>query len=659
MQTQDGEPAVRLRATERSAALLTWSLCAATVVLACGGGDAESRAGAATAGEIRDVVVVLKDSREPLPFDPRRGRITLVTRELETLVGHRVVLVLDTALSPELVASLEETVLASFEGLVRELTLVERDDKEMFEMARRLERVVCTYDAALEESTATLDASGKVLSVRAPPERFPLLERGLMTDALYRAFTNELDARYGEADPTRLPPRDHAAYFAYMTRTRPGAGYVWIASRAGKERGQRRATTKAEHDPWTTLRLVHVGRIVALAGVVDARGPLAKRIRAFLLESAGFLAGFTSPSDGGRADPAALREVLAAYDKWLSGSVASFDAGERLALAKVVFDRSASRCGADCAHDASFPSLDRLAFGLSVYDEWMRTGARVDLPDDDSGRLFKTVVCPKARLGEAEKEIRYGCSEFFARTLREDSARSRLAGAILKRRDGRLLETALLNLGTNEGPSAVALVDAMTPDDALFRHGVRVAFHDLARRDDVKSALEKAAPRWWRDAPARRGLAFLVLARQWEHLDVHYGDNQWRRFVAEFGGAVGREILAGYLAEGSRAVEMIPKVWLALARTADRDALVAKSLAVLLDKDRELQTARAVPVLLLLRRRLCEERNETGLAGVRAELERWSRAHATDASGVANALADFTLARCTAKEKSDSPRDEP
>jgi hypothetical protein len=91
---------------------------------------------------------------------------------------------------------------------------------------------------------------------------------------------------------------------------------------------------------------------------------------------------------------------------------------------------------------------------------------------------------------------------------------------------------------------------------------------------------------------------------------------------------------------------MAPKIWPALAKGADRDDLVAKSLPILLTRDRDARASRAGPALVLLRTRLCGEKNAAGLAAMRASIERWSKANPDDAPTVSNALADFTLARC-------------
>ena len=598
------------------------------LAVACGG-SARSR----TPGGFPEVAVVLTGAHEPLPFDPRGGRLSVVTGEIGELLGHPVVLELDAALSPDLRASLEETVIASFEELARELVGLRREDAELFERARRLERIVCRYDAVAKESLGALEGGGKVLVVRAPPDRFPLLERRIVTRVLDDARIAEQEARFGDADPARLDPSEHAPYFAYLTSTRPGVGSLWIAAR--RARGARDGEA---------LRVERVGRVVTLAERIAVGTSLEKDVRRFLLESASVVGGL-------QAEPSSRSgAVVSAYVAWLNRRVPSFDDEERLLLHRAVFERRQGICGGDCAPDAVLPGFDRFAFGLGIYDAWAKETPRgsVALPSGARGELYRHVVCPTVRRGEAETEIRYGCSAFFASILRDFALRGRLAETIAKRRDARLLEDALLHAGHGDGAHALALVEALGRDDALFRQGFGVLFHDHARRDDVKRALEEAAPRWWRDAPSRRGLALLVMARRWEGLHVHYGDNQWTRFVAEFGGPIGRDVFAAYLAEGPRAVEMAPKIWPALARTRERDDLVAKNLPVLLDRDREARSSRATPALALLRERLCGEKNAAGLEAVRASLERWGREHPSEAAAVSNARADLTPARCAA-----------
>lgn len=616
------------------------ALLAAWLAIGCGGGGEHADA-KAPQGAIREVVVVLKGGDEPLPFDPRGGRLTVVTQEIARLVGHPIVLELDTALSPELKSSLEETVLASFETIARELVLLQKEDPEMFAKARAIERVVCVYDAVAKSSEGELRANGTVLAVRSPPDHFPLLERWILSQAVYDAHVADLEARWGEADPTKLAPREHAPYFAYMMKTRPGAGHLWIAARAKRGEGSK---------PWDELRAEHVERIVKLSAVVEQQTPLARKVNAFLLESAPFVGTLSEEGGSKKLDAAAARRVVAAYEAWLGRNVPTFDDEERLKLERALFEQHFG------GSSAAFPGFDRFAFGLSVYDAWSKEGARVELPPGPRGELQKAVVCPVKRrpldVPDSEREIRHGCSRFFASVLADDRARARLVTTIETRRDTKLLETALLDLGHDQGTRALALVEALR-DEALFRHGFGVLFHDLARRDDVKSALEKAASRWWRDAPSRRGLALLVMARQWDHLHVHYGDNQWSRFVAEYGGPIQRDVFAAYLSEGPRAIEMTPKMWPALAKTPERDELVARSLPLLLARDREARSSRARPVLVLLRTRLCAEKNASALATIRATLERWRSEHPDDAAAVSNAVADFTLARCAKPAPSD------
>jgi hypothetical protein len=152
------------RAVHRCPVVTVRMLVAAALLataLGCGGGTITP----AKHGGIRDVVIVLKGSDEPLPFDPRGGRLTIVTQGITRTVGHPVILELDTALSPELKASLEETVLASFETIARELVLLRDEDPEMFARARAVERVVCSYDAAAKQRSGALQEIGMVFVV--------------------------------------------------------------------------------------------------------------------------------------------------------------------------------------------------------------------------------------------------------------------------------------------------------------------------------------------------------------------------------------------------------------------------------------------------------------------------------------------------------------
>lgn len=608
-------------------------LFAAAVFLLAGCGSSDP----GTTGSIKDVTVVLKGNRSPLPFNPRGSRITAVSREITELVGHPIVLELDTALSPELVASLEESVLASFETIARELVRMRADDPELFARAKTIARVVCTYDAVIRDAEGKVGADGAVAFVRSPPDRFPLLERGLLTSAVYFSHIAELDARWGAADPTKLTAGEREPWLTYMLQTRPGAGFLWVAARAKKGRS------------WEQLRAEHLERILSFASVA----PADPRARKFLASNAAYVTPLKRSTDE-RLDPGTARRVFDTYEGWLVRTAPSFDDVERQDLLRGAFDEGSACRGNDCPKEALFTRFDLVGFALTIYDDWVREGARLDPLPGPRGDVFKQVLGPTAHRGEAETEIHFGKSRFFERALREEAQRKRLAAAILQRRDKRLLELALLNLGYQNGASGVAFAELLAGDAEMLRHALFVLFHDHNRNDSVKDALEEVAPGWWRDRPERRGFTLLVFARKYDHLHVHYGDNQWTRFVAEYGGPIPRDVLAAYLKEGPRAIEMAPKLWPALAKPG-RDELIAESLSVLVARDSQDRTSRTRAMLGLLRTRLCEEKNAGGLAVMRAAIDRAATAHPDQKPALANALEDFQLARCAkpAEERRD------
>jgi hypothetical protein len=325
---------------------------------------------------------------------------------------------------------------------------------------------------------------------------------------------------------------------------------------------------------------------------------------------------------------------------------------DRLAVARAVFEHRSTMCGLECAPDAALPGFDRFAFGMTIVDEWARAGHPVSGPPGPRTKLFQTVVCPAARSVGATTTNRYGCSDFFAQALHVEADRKRLRDAALARRDPALVDAIVLNLGYGAGADALAFVESLSADDALFRRGMRVLFDDLARRDDVRNALESAALRWWRDAPARRGAAVYVFARRYARLEASYGDEQWKRLVPELGGPLSRDVYASYLAEGPGAIALAPTLWPALAKGTYRAELLARALPELLARDREARTSRGPKMLAALRGRLCGERDAAGMAAVRAEVARWVRAHPDDSASLSNALSDLSLDRCRA----DDPR---
>ena len=337
---------------------------------------------AAPQGAITDVVVVLKGSSEPLPFDPRGGRLTVVTRQIADLIGHPIVLELDTALSPELRASLEETVLASFETIARELVILQKDDPAMFAVAKDILRIECHYDAVAKESSGALTNGGHTLEVQSPPDRFPLLDRGILIEAVYFAHIEHLDKQLGNLDPTRVPDSQKQPWFDYMISTRPGAGYLWIAARASNK----------EQGSWERLRGEHVLRIVRFAGTVDPKSALGVRVRKWIVDEASYVGG----------EP----RIQGEYAAWLNRNSAYLDDDDKLKVARVIYSGRDSK---------KIRGFDEFTFGMAIYDAWVAGKVH--------GELEKLVICPMTRRGEAETEIHFSCSRFFPIAIKDDADR--------------------------------------------------------------------------------------------------------------------------------------------------------------------------------------------------------------------------------------------
>jgi hypothetical protein len=139
------------------------------------------------------------------------------------------------------------------------------------------------------------------------------------------------------------------------------------------------------------------------------------------------------------------------------------------------------------------------------------------------------------------------------------------------------------------------------------------------------------------------------MGRHWEALDPHYADSQWERFTKEFGGPVKRDVMTLFFAEGSRAIEMTPKMWLAFAKGSDRDELVAKNLPGLLGRG----GGKVTGPLGLLRKRYCNEKDGAGLSSARRALDDYAKSHADAPAAVSNAVVDFSLQRCAKAAPTD------
>src|SRR5262249_47260168 len=173
-----------------------------------------------------------------LPFDPRSARLAQATRELTEVAGHPIEIELDAALLPEWRSSFEEELIGAIENIGRDLLALKEGHPRVFERAAStLHKVACRYRASSERAEAHFVADGGVLTV-AEPAKSTLVPRGLVEGALVEELEAHLDALYRTKGPGDVPPDERAAYFEYVTRTRPGYGNL-AESRARKERPPR------------------------------------------------------------------------------------------------------------------------------------------------------------------------------------------------------------------------------------------------------------------------------------------------------------------------------------------------------------------------------------------------------------------------------------
>jgi hypothetical protein len=602
----------------REIAMRGWALVLA--LAACGGGNATGggRANDTEARALAEIHVVVVPTPPELPFNPRSARLAQATRELTELAGHPIEIELDAALAREWRSSFENDLISAIENIGRDLLALKEESPRVFERAtEKLTRVACRYRAAAERADARFDASTGVLTI-SEPARAGLVPRGLVRGAVVEELEERLDAVYRSKTPDDVPASERAAYFEYVTRTRPGYGNL-AEGRARKEHPPRDETDALANDPHADTVL----KVVRLAELVRPEDALGRQIRAWLVAEARYrAAGYERTSEmAARLPPnAPWRRADAAYGRWLDGNAASLSDTQKLAIF-----RATEKIG-------GFPGFDRFAFRLAIVDQWRADGH----PNDGQGAHFELtdqVACPhQTRASDGRRERNRGCNGVFY----AQAAPAALADALIRRGDPILVDNAFANLATSDSAQIVALWQGLRKNPPLWNAATRVVVEHVLSERKHESALVDEANRIWRDAPEQRGAALYVIAWTKRGLDSHYADPFFADFPKRYGEPVSASVFAAFLDNGARAVMLAPLVWPALGRGFSRaDPLVPRLERFFADPAVTANAREPQSTLRGIVDRLCAENGTQDLKRVHAWLEQRVRAHPEDAKALA------------------------
>lgn len=599
-----------------------------------------------------DAPIVVEPTPDGGGFDPRSARLRAAAREVERVAGHAVVLHVDGALVSNDARSLEESLGAATSALAQALAYAKETDPDAFALAvsaaPSLDRVAVRYAPLVPRGapTARVVVEGKggralviELSDRIGSGR-ELAPRGAILEAILDAYDDATEARFRGAPPD---PAHHEAYFAWLTRTRPGRGSVVVHRAALRARGSDESRQAARRDAEARVRL-------AVLRLEERAAPeLRARIEAWLVAELPRVAEGRAARQGALAllsRDDVVFEAERAYGRWVARRLRALPERGALLVADALFPR-----GRLCDEDDRAPAcravlppeagVDRTALGLSLLGELERAGfdpARTEHP-----ALVTRVLCPARRdpLGRTHD----ACNPSFAASaLATTPARARLVQALVDSRSPRLVAEVAATLHYARPEDVRALLAALDGHPALYKEAVRALVFGLSDRHRL--VLDDEARRAWARGDAEhRAAALTILAESRGKLHPHYADGFFSRFAAEWGSAADAATVDAMLAGAPRLVAAVPRVWLGLAPGARAEPVISSVDALIATPDDALEEP-AQATLTAVIARLCADHASADLARLRRALEAATQRHPEAGRRVANALDDAAPGRC-------------
>ncbi len=593
------------------------------------------------------VAVSISPTPDKMPFDPRSARLVQASGQLTELVGHTVSLQVDAAMVPAFRSGFEEALVASFENVVRDLTALQKDEPAAFDRgAPLLEHIELRYDVTASRDEAALETASHTLRIRGPARRGALVAEGEVARALSVEYTQFLTARFASATPDSVAPADRRAYLQYLTGHLPGRGYP----------SDPRATTPAELGASKrAARILAVLRLEALDPSLSA-----ETHRWLMQQLSWFVDLYANDTLTVRDVPArtTFRAAERAYVAWLTKALPAMDDAAQARVMGSLFVRTSTAnraaLGGASYVPFAFPGVDLFAMGLRVVDAWRAAGHPTQLSPGGTKQTFELIACPRPKGRRGSRSLAPHCDEDWYRlALGSSAGRARLARALLDRDDPVFTEMTFVNVpyASRDGvDDTLALLRAVEAKPSVWTGAVRVFADERGETVHDRTVLEEAQ-RWWLEHPDRRGVVLYLLA-QMDRYD--HGDVDWRGFGNAFS-AVSAGELASYLAQGPRAMSLVPVVWRALAPGYSRAAIVLPKLDAFLGDPhvRDYDSADPYRTLRGIVGRLCAEKNTKDLAAVRAYLEQRVSAHPGEPYA---AIADeATSARCKPPPPSPPP----
>ena len=551
-----------------------------------------------------ELVVVIRQGPERVPFRPDVARIKAANEQLSELLGHSIAIEVDGSILPQthegaqqVIADLVEAVTRDIDELVTERDRYHRPETHAY-ARQHFQRLVVRYDpseasrrrrseARFDPATGTVDV---VLAEATPRAIIPGSVAKVFLDAVLVASREH----YARTLPAQLPPAEHRAWLAYHSHELPRGEVVHKLDVIGVR-----------------------GTLWLLASSSDRE--IARDARAWLLGRgvADLERGYTEDLSAIEASPPGSPFVVAERElvEWLNDEQAGMTLEERgkLAVHLWVPDwRQKNDARGPKLAERAFPGFDKVSFAFTTIDLWIAAGHP---SEPETLRAFGEPVEMDWKDGHVHfgqgispgRAIRGG-PEFY-RWLFADAQRTEvLTRAVRGRADDRFTATVFLQAKHNL--DLVGYLRFLRGFERMPEHWKIGAY--VIQQDTSQATVEilEEARRLWRDLPHARGYALFWLG-------LHAHANHTYDVEAALAGHVADDSdYASFLDIGLPAVEVLPEIWSGLPKQNRVRSTLGRIDAVI-DRDPSL-TSRVMIVLEKVAGLLCQDGGANEIAELHA-----------------------------------------
>jgi hypothetical protein len=554
-------------------------------------------------------------------------RVSKAYAQLVGLVGHDFQFHFDEALIPRWRFDFDTLFAQCIETVVEDLADLRRSEPDVFrEAAPKLVGLDVQYSVtALDDAGSRLDDGGTV-HVVLTPRAWELVPSSAVSSAVMAGHRHGLDAAYAGKDPAGVSRAEWPVYWDWLRGAK-------IA---------KPATPDAGDDLVYYVDAPHVLAVARFAAVVGAgTDALRVSIEHWLGSASSFFRnGYEANAAVVRALPSTSvwKRAEQAWTRWATAAWPAMSDGARRDLLQSVVS----------SQGVVPPGLDAMPMGLDVMQAWVKAGH----PSEHSGAnrdprtdLLTYVVCPSHVEDDGRIERSYNCGRFYDYALGDDARRRTLLAFVLAQHDGPLAAAVVLGSshGTDNGlvvadtqwPETLAVWRGLAASDGLWRSATRVIAEGMMSYGG--KLYDEAVLEWRRSAPSRGPLLYVIAS-----IGASEGTTfKWEELPGTLGAPDARTELDDYLAQGHRALAMLPAMWPAIGSGWSRADVVSAHVDAVLDEVSGTSNGARDVAASLDRsgKSMCGSPNAAGeRARLRQQLGARSKAHPDEARALAASI---------------------